>query len=163
MQNWWKMGFQGMAVQVIGDGDFALVSGLDVHKLGHPFWADFSLSMWARIPALNSGEHDNVLIAYASQDLFEETKSPTMPTGSTCFLMADCKCLWEYENGTNVRVVSSRTAVRIDDEWHHVGVVRDSGRKRLDFYVDGNALGVLSSSFVRNPTGASRGMLYLGG
>ena len=69
--------------------------------------------------------------------------------------------LWEYENGTNVRVVSSLPAHLDDNEWHQVGVVRDATRKRLEFYVDGAALG-LAGSYVRNPTGASRGMLYLG-
>ncbi len=152
-------GAVGTAVQMQGDDDAVEVSALDDYRLG--LLGDLSISMWVRMPGLNTGSRDNVLIAYASEDLYSEDEQSNYAYFVNILSDGRVQMSWEYENGKDVSVVSSAAASVLDGGWHHIGVVRDSTRKRVDFYADGEPLGV-SGTYVRAPTGASRGMLYLG-
>jgi len=152
-------GASGAALQVLGDGDFVEVGDIDDHRLG--ILGDLSISMWVNMPALNTGAWDNVLLAYATEDLYREDEQSNYAYYWNVLSDGRLKVFWEYEDGHNVSVVSSSPTSIHYGGWHHVGFVRDDTRKRLEFYSDGEPLGV-AGTFVRAPTGASRGMLYLG-
>jgi len=152
-------GVVGQGLSVFGDNDYVEAGALDDHKLG--MLGDLTASMWVQVDGLNSGDWDNVLMAYASEDLYMEDEESNY--AYLLHVMSDgrLRMLWEYGNGKNVTVVSSSRADLDDGAWHHVAVVRNARTKSVRFYVDGEPLGV-TGSYVRGPTGASRGMLYLG-
>jgi MYXO-CTERM domain-containing protein len=152
-------GVVGQGLSILGDDDYVEVGGIDDHKLG--MLGDLTASMWVLSDGLNSGEWDNVLMAYASEDLYTEDEESNY--AYMLHVMSDgrLRMFWEYGNGNNVSVVSSSPADLGDGAWHHVAVVRNARTKSVLFYVDGEQLGV-TASYVRGPTGASRGMLYLG-
>jgi MYXO-CTERM domain-containing protein len=152
-------GVKGQALSILGDDDYVEVGALDDHKLG--MLGDLTASMWVQMDGLNSGDWDNVLMAYASEDLYMEDEESNYAYMLHVLSDGRLRMLWEYGNGNNITVVSSSPAELDDGAWHHVAVVRNARTKTVRFYVDGEQLGV-AGSYVRGPTGASRGMLYLG-
>ena len=68
---------------------------------------------------------------------------------------------WEHGDGNNVTVRSSSQSGILDGAWHHVAAVRERATQTVRFTVDGEPLGE-PVEFDTEPTGGSRGMVYLG-
>ena len=103
-------------------------------------------------------EWDAAMTCFATNDYYTEDEQSNYAWWLNVERDGTLRAFWEYEDGNNVSVFSSEPA-GLDEEWHHVAFTRTEDEVR--FYIDGVLLGE-PQSFDRLPTGANRGMLYLG-
>lgn len=137
-------------------GGYAEGGSLDVHHL--VLLGELTLAFEVRLDTPSSGEWDAAMTCFATNDYYSEDEQSNYAWWLNVEADGTLRAFWEYEDGNNVSVFSSESA-GLDDEWHHVTLTRTEDEVR--FYVDGVLLGE-PQGFDRLPTGASRGMLYLG-
>ena len=69
---------------------------------------------------------------------------------------------WEAGVGSNVMSVSSAPASAIGPgEWHHYGMVRNTQKKTVHFFVDGKEIGV-AQPYTYDPQGGTSSTLWIG-
>ena len=153
-------GVEGGALSLDGDGDYVEGRALDAYRLS--LKGDLTLSAWVRPEALANGYWDNAITCFATNDYYSEDEETNYAWWLS--LQSDGRPLafWEHHDGENVTVEAPEApADATDGRWHHVVAVRDATRRAVQFYWDGALLGD-AVPFSQLPTGASRGLLYVG-
>jgi MYXO-CTERM domain-containing protein len=140
-----------------GDDDWAVAGAVDDYVLS--ILGDLTLSLWVKPEALQTGEWANALICYATNDYYTEDEETNYAYWLNIEPDGRLRMFWEVEDGNNISAYSTESADW--SEWRHVAAVRDVGSRQVRFYVDGVQLGD-PAVFTQPPTGANRGMLYLG-
>ena len=138
------------------DGGYAEGGSLDVHHL--VILGELTVAFEVRLDSPSEGEWDAAMTCFATNDYYTEDEQSNYAWWLNVERDGTLRAFWEYEDGNNVSVFSSEPA-GLDEEWHHVAFTRTEDEVR--FYIDGVLLGE-PQSFDRLPTGANRGMLYLG-
>ncbi len=154
-----QAGWQGQALTLGGSGDYALGGGIQDYHLA--LLGDLSLSLWVRSDGLSGGEWGNTLITYATNDYYTEDEETNYAYWLSVQDSGHVRAFWEHDNGVNVTLNSTSPGPFADGAWHHLLMTRDADAQVLRFFVDGQSLGE-PLNFDRLPTGANRGMLYLG-
>ena len=149
-------GISGSALTLDGAGDYAVAGAIDDYVLN--IKSPLTLSLWARIDTLRSGEWSNALLNYATNDYYTEDEQSNYAYWLNVESDGRIRMFWEHGSGSNVSLFSEPSGIE-DGEWHHVAVTRQGGA--VSFYIDGTMLGE-PQSFSESPTGGGRGMLYLG-
>jgi hypothetical protein len=114
-----------------------------------------------RSDGLSGGEWGNTLITYATNDYYTEDEETNYAYWLSVQDSGHVRAFWEHDNGVNVTLNSTSPGPFADGAWHHLLMTRDADAQVLRFFVDGQSLGE-PLNFDRLPTGANRGMLYLG-
>ena len=154
-----RAGRDGQALTLDGSGDYALGGGIQDYHLA--LLGDLSLSLWVRSDGLSVGEWGNTLITYATNDYYTEDEETNYAYWLSIQDSGHVRAFWEHDNGVNVTLNSTSPGPFADGAWHHLLMTRDANAQVLRFFVDGQGLGE-PLNFDRLPTGANRGMLYLG-
>jgi MYXO-CTERM domain-containing protein len=150
---------RGQALALDGSGDWALAGGIQDYHLA--LLGDLSVSMWVRSDGLQSGDWGNTLITYATNDYYSEDEETNYAYWLSVQDSGHVRAFWEHDNGVNVTLDSTAPGPFADGDWHHLVMTRDADAQVLRFFVDGQGLGE-ALPFDRLPTGANRGMLYMG-
>ncbi|MDA1267401.1 MAG: metallophosphoesterase [Planctomycetota bacterium] len=150
-------GLLGLALD--GKGDHVEAGAIGDHVLS--LNADLTLGAFARYGALATGDWDNPLLCYATNDYYTENEETNYSYWLSLQSNRRLRAFWEYGDGNNVVVTSTLPAPVAPGEDHHYAITRDATAGEVRFYVDGVLLGS-PVGFTQLPTGGGRGMLYLG-
>jgi len=150
-------GIVGGGVSFGGDG-YVEAGSIGDYVLAFKF--DMTLSAFAKIDEVPSGEWGGALVSYGTADYYTEDEETNYSYWLS--LLSDGRLLsfWEFVDGTNIATYSTEAAP-MDGKWHQYAVTRDIKAGELRFYVDGALLGE-RVAFEQLPSGGGRGMLYLG-
>lgn len=153
-------GAQGGALRLDGDEDFANGRAIDAWRLS--LKDDLSLSVWMRTETLSSASWGNALACYGTNDYYTEDEETNYAWWLSMEADGSPLVFWEYENGNNITVTATEPVPdATDGDFHHLVATRDADSRTVTFYWDGGVLGD-PVSFERLPTGASRGLVYVG-
>jgi hypothetical protein len=142
------------------DGEGSALEAASIRSYQHSIKGDLTLSVFARADRLGAGEWDNALVVYATNDEYTEDEETNYAYWLSVRADGRLVAFWEWGEGVNVTLTSTAPAPT-DGGWHHYALVRDVAAQQVRFYVDGAPLGS-PVGFTRLPSGASRGLLYVG-
>ena len=153
-------GPSGAWLDLSGSADFVEAGSIGDYTLA--LHGDLTLSSFVRVDeAPTNATWGSTLLCYATNDHYGEDEETNYAWWLSVLPDGTLLAFWEHGDGNNVSVRSSAQSGILDGAWHHVAAVRERATQTVRFTVDGEPLGE-PVGFDTEPTGGSRGMVYLG-
>ena len=153
-------GALGSAVSLDGSDDFVVGRAIDAYRLS--LKGALTVSAWVRTDTLSTASWGNTIACYATNDHYTEDEETNYAWWLSLESDGRPLAFWEHHNGENTTLQATEAPPAVaDGTWHHVAFVRDPDSAVVRFFWDGAPLGE-PVAFDHLPTGASRGLVYVG-